>query len=230
MLLAMTLNARPLGLRAGVATACLAAVSLGSVGVSTSAPGAPTNALGVAGNAEVVVSWSAPLSNGGSAISSYTVMASPGEQSCSWSSGPLSCTVTGLTNGTAYTFAVTAANDQRTGPPSSPSAPVTPRAQGAALTPTAPVSAASIPCDGPNPAGLVPSQVGDRYDLRPLWDANHTGQGVRVALIEVGTSIDATVLTRYQECIHTGPVPFFAHQVGLGPLPPPSGRPPSVTA
>lgn len=200
------------------------AAARGSVGVSISVPGAPTSVSWVGRNAEVVVSWSAPVSDGGSAVSSYTVTASPGGQSCSWSSGPSSCTVTGLTNGTAYTFAVTATNTQGTGPPSSPSAPVTPRAQDAALTPTAPVSAASIPCDGPNPAGLVPSQVGDRYDLSPLWEAQHTGQGVRVALIEVGTSIDASVLTRYQECVHTGPVPFFAHQVGLGPLPPPGGE------
>ena len=96
------------------------------------------------------------------------------------------------------------------------------RAQDAA--PTAPVTAASIPCDGPNPAGLVRSQVGDRYDLRSLWDAGHTGQGVRVALIEVGTSVDTSVLTRFQECTHTGPVPFFPHQVGSGAVPPPSNE------
>ena len=93
-----------------------------------------------------------------------------------------------------------------------------------AATTAPPVNAASIPCDGPNPAGLVPSQVGERYDLDALWEERHTGQGVRVALIEVGTSVDTAVLDRYQECIGTAPVPFFAHQVGSGPLPPPSGE------
>jgi len=153
----------------------------------------------------VVVSWSAPVSDGGSAIISYTATASPGGQSCSWSSGPSSCTVTGLTNGTAYTFMVTATNTVGPGPASSASASVT-------------------LCDDPNPAGLIPSQVGDRYDLGPLWDADHTGQGVRVALIEVGTSVDASVLAQYQQCIHTGPVPFFPHQVVPGTLPPPSNE------
>jgi hypothetical protein len=186
MLRAVRPNATRLGLRVGVATACLAVVSLGSVGVSASVPGPPTNVAGAAGNAQVVVSWSAPVSDGGSAILSYTATASPGGQSCSWSSGPLSCTVTGLTNGTAYTFMVTATNT---------------------VGPAASSASASVTlCDDPNPAGLVPSQVGDRYDLGPLWDADHTGQGVRVALIEVGTSVDASVLAQYQQCIHTGPV------------------------
>src|SRR5262245_58526447 len=63
-------------------------------------------------------------------------------------------------------------------------------AEDTAVTTALPVNTASIACDGANPAGLVPSQVGERYDLDALWEAGHTGQGVRVALIEVGTSID----------------------------------------
>jgi hypothetical protein len=89
-------------------------------------PGAPTGVAAISGNGEATVSWSAPASSGGAPITAYTVTASPGGRHCVWSSGPLSCTVTGLTNGTAYTFTVTATNEAGTGPASTPSASVTP--------------------------------------------------------------------------------------------------------
>jgi kumamolisin len=90
-----------------------------------------------------------------------------------------------------------------------------------------------IPCPGPArpgppPLALVPADAGARYDLQPLWDAGHTGQGVRVALVELGTAVDAGHLTAYQQCLGQTPVPFFAHQVSdqdpPPPPPPPSGE------
>ena len=88
-------------------------------------PGAPGTPTGVAGDRRVTVSWAAPASDGGSPITGYTVTASPGGGTCS-TTGGLSCTVTGLVNGTAYTFTVRATNRVGTGPASAPSAPVTP--------------------------------------------------------------------------------------------------------
>ena len=89
------------------------------------APGQVPGAMAVAGDQDAVVSWSAAADNG-DPITSYTVAASPGGQSCTWTTGPLQCTVTGLSNGTSYTFTVAATNAMGTGPASLASAPVTP--------------------------------------------------------------------------------------------------------
>lgn len=93
--------------------------------VPPTAPGVPTGVTGVAGNGSVTVSWLAPASDGGSAITGYTVTAAPGGAHCT-TTGALSCTVNGLTNGTPYTFTVTATNAAGTSGASAPSAAVTP--------------------------------------------------------------------------------------------------------
>jgi fibronectin type 3 domain-containing protein len=68
------------------------------------------------GDAQVALSWTAPTSNGGSAITSYTATASPGGATCS--TVGLTCTVMGLTNGTTYSLTVRATNGVGTGPAS----------------------------------------------------------------------------------------------------------------
>jgi hypothetical protein len=86
--------------------------------------GAPTAPVAVAGNTSATVSWVAPVSNGGSAITSYTVTSSPGGFTCTV--GALTCTVFGLTNGTSYSFTVAATNGAGVGPSSLPSNTIIP--------------------------------------------------------------------------------------------------------
>ncbi|MEQ1629094.1 MAG: fibronectin type III domain-containing protein [Gallionella sp.] len=74
-------------------------------------PGAPTIVSATLGNAQVTVTFNAPASNGGAAITGYTVTSNPadGTDSNGGTTG-LTHIVTNLTNGTAYTFIVTATN------------------------------------------------------------------------------------------------------------------------
>jgi PKD repeat protein len=91
------------------------------------APSAPSRVSATAGDRQVTVNWSAPAS-GGSAIISYTVTpyVGGGAMKPVAVSRGTSATVEGLSNGTAYTFTVSATSAIGTGKPSERSAPVTP--------------------------------------------------------------------------------------------------------
>ena len=91
-----------------------------------SVPSAPRNVSAVAGNESATVSFSAPSDDGGAAIVSYTATSTPGSRSGSCSASP--CVVEGLSNGTAYTFTVSAKNEVGEGPASNPSNSITPSA------------------------------------------------------------------------------------------------------
>lgn len=90
-------------------------------------PGAPTgaSATGVTGDlGQIIVSFTAPVSNGGSAITSYTVTSSPGGFTQNIASSPV--TFSGLTDNQSYTFTVTATNGIGTSSPSAASNSATP--------------------------------------------------------------------------------------------------------
>ncbi len=94
-------------------------------GNGATVPGAPGGVTAVAGNGQASVSWSAPSSDGGSAILAYTVTASPGGSQVTVGVAT-SALVTGLANGTAYMFTVHARNAVGNGPESNPSNSITP--------------------------------------------------------------------------------------------------------
>lgn len=108
--------------------AAVAAFASFGAGVALAAPpGMPTQVFARAGDGQATVNWVAPASNGGFPITRYTVSTSVfNGPTCVWSSGPLTCTFTGLLNGRSYYFKVAATNASGTGPLSNPSNVVTP--------------------------------------------------------------------------------------------------------
>ena len=142
---------------------------------AATAPGAPTNASAVAGDAQATVSWDAPASDGGSAITGYTVTSSPDGKTCT-TTGATNCVVGGLTNGTPYTFTVTATNAVGTGPASGASAAVTPQAD------LPPVTVPGAPLDVEAVAGDAEATVS--------WDAPASDGGSAITGYAVTSSPD----------------------------------------
>ena len=110
--------------------------ALGGLGTTTATPlqppqppqppSAPLNVTAVAGNASAVVTWTPPTSSGSFPITNYQVVAGPGGRTCMAVAPATTCEVTGLVNGTTYTFTVRALNGAGWGPFSAPSNAVTP--------------------------------------------------------------------------------------------------------
>jgi hypothetical protein len=87
-------------------------------------PDAPTAVAASGGDESASVSFTPPANVGGSAISEYYAVSNPGQVTVSGASSPIN--VTGLTNGTPYTFSVWALNTYGPGPFSAASGSVTP--------------------------------------------------------------------------------------------------------
>jgi hypothetical protein len=108
--------------------------------MSLTEPGRAGTPTGTAGDGSVSLTWAAPVSDGGSAITDYVVEYSIDDTT--WStfvdgtSALTSATVTGLANATTYRFRVTARNDVADGVVSTASATVTPAAPTTTTTTT----------------------------------------------------------------------------------------------
>ena len=153
------------------------------------APGAPTNVVATAGNAKATIVWSAPTSTGGSPITGYTVTATDttttanGGQTCV-TTGATSCTITGLTNGDTYTFAVVATNSVGTSPASLPSSAV-------------------IPMTVPDPPTNV-SAVATNGSVTVKWSAPVNNGGSPITGYTVTATDTTTTANGGQTCVTTG--------------------------
>jgi uncharacterized repeat protein (TIGR02543 family) len=134
-------------------------------------PGAPTGVTGTSSEpGKATITFTAPASNGGSAITEYVITSSPGGLTCTATVPSTGCEITGLTNGTAYTFTAIARNLVGNSANSTASAAVTP--VGKPSTPTNIVvsagnASATISFTAPNTGGSAIT----RYDVE-AYDEN----------------------------------------------------------
>ncbi len=94
------------------------------------APEAPSSVSASPATAQALVSWTAPTEEGGTPLTGYTVtpyIGSAAQPSTNVSASTTSTKITGLSNGTTYTFKVTASNAVGAGEASQPSGAVTPQ-------------------------------------------------------------------------------------------------------
>jgi hypothetical protein len=163
-----------------------------TVAAAATAPGAPTIGAASAGDASATIAFTAPASNGGASIIDYTATASPGGATGTSTSSPV--TVSGLTNGTAYTFTVTARNNVGPGVASAASNSVTPFQ---AQYPR--VSGAGYTESGTGPYSYVPNSLQSPYREMTSGNMVMTSDGYFIFRPEA--------FERFAVGMHTGATP-----------------------
>ncbi|NJL57444.1 fibronectin type III domain-containing protein [bacterium] len=158
-------------------------------------PGAPTDVVATGGRKSATVTFTAPANNGGTEIVQYTVTSTPGGITASHTASPIM--VSGLTNGTSYSFTVVAINGQGAGELSVASNAVTP--QGVPDAPTT-VSAsagdaqATITFNAPADTGGLPITGYEVTSNPGAKVATGTGSPIVVAGLTNGTLYTFTVV------------------------------------
>jgi predicted phage tail protein len=152
--------------------------------VPVTTPDAPTGLSAVPGNGQVTLTWTTPVSDGGTAVTGYRVSISPqgGPETSTDIPITTSDTLTGLTNGTTYNFTVAAVNAAGLSAPSiaAGAVPVT--------TPDAPTRLKAVPGNG---------------QVTLTWAAPASTGGAAISGYHISwgtgpqTSVDVSATTRY---------------------------------
>lgn len=185
-----------------------------SFAVAPRVPTAPVVGTVTPGDRQVTVAFSPPLSNGGSAITHYTVTSRAGGHSATGTTSPI--IVSGLTNGTVYQFSVTATNAAGTSVPSEFSL-------GAIPNTPAVVTGVSVPANGLYGPG-------QQLDFTVSWDQPVTIEGSpRLGLVIGSTTVFATYLAPAGSNSHTFRYTVLAGQsdadgIAIGGLDPTDAR------
>ncbi|MBH1964126.1 MAG: IPTL-CTERM sorting domain-containing protein [Comamonadaceae bacterium] len=142
----------------------------------TDPAGTPT---GTPGDQQAQIAWTAPVDDRGNPPVGYEVTSSPASAGCTTTAPAMQCTVTGLTNGTDYTFTVRARHANGLGPESSMSL---------AIRPTPALSAPN------NPAAVAGNTAAD-----VTWQAPDSDGGSAIVRYTVTAEQDGT-----KQCTTTG--------------------------
>jgi hypothetical protein len=194
-------------LREGSRFAWIAAGQSHSLAVELFTPAAPRDLNTVVFNGAVTVSWSATEDIGSLPLAGYVVTSIPEGKTCK-TSGGLTCTVGGLTDGTPYAFTVAGIFGIGTGPASDPTARVIPGQPGVTVPPepteeaptsTPPGAATEAP---PAPANGGTGSGGGGLPLLPIVGVLVVA-GVGAGLLFVYRS---TVMDRLQPVLERLPV------------------------
>ena len=166
-------------------------------------PGAPTSLAGIAGNGQATFTFTAPASNGGSAITFYDIFCTPSVPLVTGPSSPI--TVTGLTNGTTYNCVAHASNAQ--GPSAASNAVNVTPMSGSLPSQTKVVSRKThgskgdhgLVLDAGQPIGgnvsVEPRSIGAGHQIVFTFDAPVVSHGVPSAFDENGAAIGTLIPT-----------------------------------
>lgn len=149
-------------------------------------PGAPTGLVATGGNTQIVLNWTAPSSNGGSAITGYHLYRNGA--SLVTIGNVLTYTNTGLTNGLSYSYTVAAITAIGEGPQSN-TASATPATSGDINPPN--VSGVTI--SGLTTTGVTISCTTDEASTVVIEYGPTTAYGISTAATPSGTTHSRTI-------------------------------------
>jgi hypothetical protein len=187
---------------------------------AASPPSAPQNATAAAQPTSILVSWTAPASDGSSPITGYVVTASPGNFTQTAGAAATQLNFTGLQPGLRYSFTVAAVNAIGTGPASAPTAQV--------RMPTVPVAPSGVTAVSPDTGGALSvswslADDGGIAVTQSTIKATPVGPGATVQATVAGAGTSGTIGGLVNKTAYTVTV-SSTNGVGAGPDSAPSAQ------